>query len=211
MATKNWGLQVPSKSTPLTPLATPFALLASSISDALTAVLSGSAKRGTSAQRDAFYGVPTTSAQQLALQGAQWFNTGTGLEETYYAAYSATNIRGASAAGWSAAGAIYNLSPNDAKLSVGTATTDFYAVRVGGLVTIHGSLSYDGGMPVNATTSLTSLPNGFRPLDNTRYYGIGYGSNGAQINITAAGNVTTSPSSGIGSVIYMDSPAFRVA
>lgn len=42
---------------------------------------------GTSAQRDAFFGVPTTNAERVALANREpvWFNTDFGWEESYYA------------------------------------------------------------------------------------------------------------------------------
>lgn len=47
----------------------------------------GQMGKGTSAQRDGFYGVPTTDAQKVALANSVpiWFNTEKGWEESYYA------------------------------------------------------------------------------------------------------------------------------
>jgi hypothetical protein len=62
----------------------------------------GVPRRGTAAQRDAFYGVPGTPAATVALQGSTWYNTEINAHETYWAAYDATSNAGSptGAAGW---------------------------------------------------------------------------------------------------------------
>lgn len=70
--------------------------------------------RGTTAQRDAFYGATTTVAQQVALanQIPLWFNTTTRMWETYYAVAGSAGLTvpglfsGWKAAGWYAAPAM---------------------------------------------------------------------------------------------------------
>ncbi len=208
MASKNWGLQVPTKTTPLTPLATPFALLASSISDALTAVLSGSAKRGTTAQRDAFYGVPTTSAAQLALQGATWFNTQSGLEATYYASYSASTTHGASSAGWSPHGAVYNLGPASGMTA---ASGSLYVVRRGGWAHLHGYVRRTAGQfPTGDTTLISSIPDGFQPREYIRWAGQYYSNFTAQLGMASALVLTQSGAATTADTVYIDSPPYEV-
>lgn len=50
--------------------------------------------RGTTAQRDAFFGTPTTDAARAALANLQpvWYNTTTGRQETYYALASISGL-----------------------------------------------------------------------------------------------------------------------
>lgn len=60
---------------------------------------------GSTASRDAYWGIPADAAAERALQdrAARWFNTdsGKGYEEQYYAFYNVTtNPNGASAKGW---------------------------------------------------------------------------------------------------------------
>ena len=52
------------------------------------------ARQGTTAQRDALYGVPTTSAARVALANQQitWFNTDLGWKERYYEVGSASGL-----------------------------------------------------------------------------------------------------------------------
>lgn len=59
-------------------------------------------RRGTAAERDALYGVPSTPAAQNYLQGSQWFNTELGYQQQYVAPYDATLNTGgdADAPGW---------------------------------------------------------------------------------------------------------------
>lgn len=178
MATKNWGLQVPTKSTPLTPLATPFALLASSISDALTSILSGTAKKGTPAQRDAFYGTPTTSATQLALQGATWYNTTGQVEQVYRAAYNATtNPLGMSSAGWYNAGA-----PADTGWQAITSTADGYVAagaywrRIGSALYLRGQINPPGSAWPNASVvGAAVIPANVAPSAGTGWAAVGSG------------------------------------
>lgn len=171
MASKNWGLQVPTKTTPLTPLATPFALLASSISDALTSVLSGTARRGTTAQRDAFYGVPANSTAQLALQGARWYNTATNREQVYVAAFNATsNPAGFGSAGWynSQGGAGDTGWQNfTVETTAGASSSNFQYRKVGTKVSVAGQVSYTGGFP-NGYTRIGQFPEWLRPSIYTR-------------------------------------------
>ena len=58
----------------------------------------GQMGKGTSAQRDGFYGIPTTDAQRVALANSVpvWFNTEMGWEESYYAVstLSGLTVRG---------------------------------------------------------------------------------------------------------------------
>lgn len=67
----------------------------------------GQMGKGTSAQRDGFYGVPTTDAQRVALANSVpiWFNTQKGWKESYYAPSSlpGLTVRGLKSiapAGW---------------------------------------------------------------------------------------------------------------
>lgn len=68
---------------------------------------SATSYRGTTAERDAIYGVPATTAERVALanRGISWFNTDLGWEESYYAptgsaGLTAPGLVAAAAAGW---------------------------------------------------------------------------------------------------------------
>lgn len=44
--------------------------------------------RGTAAERDEYYGVPTTDAEKIAMGGARWFDSDLGLWFTYFVDYT---------------------------------------------------------------------------------------------------------------------------
>lgn len=114
--------------------------------------------RGTTFERDAIYGVPTTPVTQLALQGRRYYNTEVGGWQQYYAQKATGNPLGATNAGW-----IDDYSGDRAATGFNSGWSsngDLLYSRTNGMVYMSGILNRSSGTTVG---NVFLLPLGFRP------------------------------------------------
>jgi hypothetical protein len=123
--------------------------------------------QGTSAQRDAQYGVPSTTADKVILANKKvvWYNTTTLMFETYYATTGSTGLAVTGIVG--ASGWYPELSTVYKKITLATpanhtAADPIVLVRTGAIVTMQGRTTRNAGG--TAFLPAGAIPVGFRPV-----------------------------------------------